>query len=219
MKVCTDACIFGAWFAAKVPTYSSILDIGSGTGLLMLMLGQKTNSEIHGIEIDLPCFKQLKENIEQSKWADRLNVFPGDARGFQFPRKYDFILSNPPFFENDLESDNDIDRIAKHSKHLRLDELLTIVDKNLEPHGGFGILLPYTRWEYFDKLANENGFHLLEKLFVKQTPTHTFFRAILHYARHKENFVPEINLTIHQSKNQYSDEFKELLRDYYLSVD
>src|SRR3979411_468651 len=143
MKVCTDACILGAWFAAKVPDYSSILDIGGGTGLLMMMLAQKSNSEIHGIELDLSSFKQMKENISQNKWKERLKVFPGDTRPYSFPMKYDFIIINPPFFENDLPSDSAEEQLAKHSKMLTLDELVGVIDKNLEPHGAFGILLPY----------------------------------------------------------------------------
>src|ERR1700737_2802949 len=91
MKVCTDACILGAWFAEKIPSYSMILDIGSGTGLLMMMLAQKNKAEIQGIEIDLSSFKQLKENISHSKWKDKLKAFPGDVRTFKFPTKYDFI--------------------------------------------------------------------------------------------------------------------------------
>src|ERR1700736_6230070 len=82
MKVCTDACILGAWFAEKTPSYSLVLDIGSGTGLLMLMLAQKHKGEIHGIELEQSCFNQLRDNIQQSKWKDKLKVFPGDTRSF-----------------------------------------------------------------------------------------------------------------------------------------
>src|ERR1700742_2843872 len=102
MKVCTDACILGAWFSAKLPSYSMALDIGSGTGLLMLMLAQQHKGEIHGIELDLPAFRQLKENKEKSPWNDILKVFPGDIRTFRFPQRFDFIIINPPFFEGDL---------------------------------------------------------------------------------------------------------------------
>src|ERR1700722_5182147 len=84
MKVCTDACILGAWFAEKIPSYSMVLDVGSGTGLLMLMLAQKNKAKISGIEIDLPSYKQLKENTGQSKWRERLKVFPGDVRTHVF---------------------------------------------------------------------------------------------------------------------------------------
>jgi tRNA1Val (adenine37-N6)-methyltransferase len=147
MKVCTDACIFGAWFADKIPDHSTILDVGSGTGLLMMMLAQRSRSEVHGIELDLSSFKQLKENINQNKWRERLKVFPGDARTYSFPVKYDFIIANPPFFENDLPSESGPEQVAKHSKELTLDELVKLIDNNLEPHGSFGILLPFHRWE------------------------------------------------------------------------
>jgi tRNA1Val (adenine37-N6)-methyltransferase len=85
MKVCTDACILGAWFAAKAPAYANVLDIGSGTGLLMLMLAQKHKGEIMGIELELDAFRQLKDNIEKSPWRQLLKVFPGDVRSFSFP--------------------------------------------------------------------------------------------------------------------------------------
>lgn len=216
MKVCTDACILGAWFAAKIPEYCTVLDIGAGTGLLMMMLAQKTNAEIAGIEIELDSYKQLKENISQNRWRERLKAFPGDARTYSFPMKYDFIISNPPFYENDLESESESEQIAKHSKMLTLDELLPVIDKNLEYNGSFGILLPFHRWEYFDRLASQQKFHLVEKLFVKQSPRHDFFRAILHYSRVPEGFVPEHQLTIQKEDGSYTEDFRELLKDYYL---
>ncbi|MFT3823623.1 MAG: methyltransferase [Chitinophagaceae bacterium] len=216
MKVCTDACIFGAWFAAKIPQYGSVLDIGSGTGLLMMMLAQRSQAEIQGIEIDQAAFNQLKENISSNQWKDRLKAFSGDIRTYSFPSKYDFIISNPPFFENDIASAADNEQVAKHSKHLKLEELIRAVDTNLEDGGGFGILLPWHRWEYFDTLAAKQGFFLTEKLFVKQTPRHNYFRAILYYSRSHENFVPTFELTIQQENGSYSSEFTELLKDYYL---
>src|SRR5947208_1018891 len=102
MKVCTDACIFGAWMARKNLSAKNILDIGSGTGLLILMLAQQHNIRIEGIEIDGQCFRQLKQNIEQSKWANRITVHHGDVRNFVANVKFDFIISNPPFHENNL---------------------------------------------------------------------------------------------------------------------
>jgi tRNA1Val (adenine37-N6)-methyltransferase len=216
MKVCTDACILGAWFAAKLPNYSTVLDIGSGTGLLMMMLAQRSQAEIHGIEIDLAAYKQLKENTSQNEWRERLKVFPGDARSYHFPLQYDFIITNPPFFDNDLQSTDDREQVAKHSKHLTLEELIDTIAANLQPHGAFGILLPYHRWEHFNKLALQYNFSLTEKLFVKQTPKHAPFRAILHYARNHDDFSPAFELTIKKEDNTYTPEFVELLRDYYL---
>lgn len=216
MKVCTDACILGAWFSAKIPEYATVLDIGSGTGLLMMMMAQRSHAEIHGIEIDLASFKQLKENISQNKWKERLKVFPGDARTYGFPMKYDFIITNPPFFEDDWQAEDERDQIAKHSKLLTLGELIPVISNNLQPHGAFGILLPYHRWEYFDKLASQQHFYLTEKLFIKQSLRHPYFRAILHYSRSREDFAPSFDLVIQKEDGSYTEDFIELLKDYYL---
>jgi len=216
MKVCTDACILGAWFAEKTPSWSLVLDIGSGTGLLMLMLAQKHRGEIQGIELDLASFKQLKENIALSKWKEELSVFPGDVRSFSFPDKFDFIICNPPFFEGDLPAASEAANLARHSKELTLSALLTVIDTNLAIGGSFGILLPYHRVDYFCELAAGSGFYLQETLLVRQTPQHDFFRGILHFSRHRGNFVPAAELCIKNAAGVYTEEFVELMKDYYL---
>jgi tRNA1Val (adenine37-N6)-methyltransferase len=216
MKVCTDACILGAWFAAKLGNHSYVLDVGSGTGLLMMMLAQQSESEIHGIEINLDCFKQLKENISQNEWKQRLQVFPGDVRQCAFPVKYDFIISNPPFFENDLPSASAANQVARHSNQLTLSDLVEVFDNNLQPSGSVGVLLPYHRWEYFDALARQHHFYCTEKLFVRQSPWHDPFRAILHYSRHEEHYVPSYELIIQDKNAGYTAEFTELMKPYYL---
>jgi tRNA1Val (adenine37-N6)-methyltransferase len=218
MKVSTDACIFGAWLAEKIPSPASVLDIGSGTGLLMLMLVQKNRVSIDGIEIDLPSFKQLKTNISATKWKDHLRVFPGDVRSFSFPRKYDYILSNPPFFEGDLLSSMDTRNVARHSKALTLKELMEVIDRNLEPQGHFGILLPIHRREEWMEMAEARGFHLEEELSIRQTRDHSYFRVILQCARHPSKFISRSELTIQCETSNYSDEFIELLKDYYLNL-
>ena len=217
MKVCTDACILGAWFADKVPPYASILDIGSGTGLLMLMLAQKHKAEIVGIEIDLSAFRQLKKNLDSSPWRKILKAFPGDVRNYQFPEKFDFIISNPPFFENDLPSSSETANLARHSKQLTLTELLGVIDNNLSPRGSFGILLPFHRTAWFEEqAATTYGFELSERLLVRQTPNHGYFRSILHFCRNRGNFVPVTDLTITNGEGIYSNDFVELMKDYYL---
>ena len=218
MKVCTDSCILGAWFAEKIPSYSTVLDIGTGTGLLMLMLAQKNKALISGIEIDLPSYKQLKENIKQSPWKQRIHIYPGDVRQFAFPEKFDFIISNPPFFENDLPSKWETKNIAKHSKELSLNELIEVIDINLDKSGSFGILLPYHRTDYFEELALKRQFYLNEKLSIKQTQKHDFFRSILHFSRNKVQPMEEHRLIIQEADGKYSEEFTELLKDYYLKL-
>ena len=216
MKVCTDACILGAWFAEKIPSYSIVLDVGSGTGLLMLMLAQKSKAKISGIEIDLHAYKHLKENIGQSKWKERLKVFPGDVRTHVFEGTFDFIIANPPFFENDLLSPADEKNIAKHSKGLSLEELIGVINVNLDDAGSFGILLPYHRTVYFEELAKKYDFYLKEKLSVQQTTAHDFFRSIMHFSRRREAIAGAFGLSIHNAEGKFSNEFVELMKDYYL---
>lgn len=217
MKVCTDACILGAWFANKTPAWSHVLDIGSGTGLLMLMLAQKHKGEIRGIELDGSAYHQLKQNIGQSPWKQMLKVYPGDVRSFSFPGKFDFIITNPPFYEGDLTASTDAANLARHSKELTLSELLTVIDANLTPEGSFGILLPYHRSAWFEQQASAtHGFSLQEKLLVRQTPRHDFFRSVLYFSRRKEGFVPTSELTIQNSEGVYTEDFTDLMRDYYL---
>ena len=218
MKVCTDACILGAWFAQKIPDVGTVLDIGSGTGLQMLMLAQKSEAEIHGIEIDLPAFRQLQQNIQASKWKQRLKVFPGDARTYHFPCKYDFIISNPPFYENDLRAESDSHNVARHSKALIFSDLVSIVVNNLLPHGNFGVLLPFHRVEEFIACCEAGSLFLVEKLMVKQTPKHDYFRAVLRFSRFRQRFIPEAELVIQRENGLYSREFTELLRPYYLNM-
>jgi len=218
MKVCTDACILGAWFADKTPAYARILDIGSGTGLLMLMLAQKHKGEIRGIEIDLAAYHQLKDNIGNSPWRQDLKVYPGDVRSFSFPEKFDFIISNPPFYENDLPATTERANLARHGRQLTLAELLQAIDANLAPGGSFGVLLPYHRTAWFEERAAIHGFALKEKLLVRQTPRHDFFRSVLYFSRLPDRFAPTFELTIQDGAGAYTEDFIGLMKDYYLNL-
>lgn len=215
MKVSTDSCILGAWFARKVTEPATILDIGSGTGLLMMMIAQKTKSQIHGIELDLSCFKQLQENVARCSWKDRLLAIHGDARNHVFSSQYDLIISNPPFYEADLPSANSEENMARHSSKLSLKELIEVIDKNLSSQGAFCVLLPYSRCEYFVSLSEKHRFFLQEKLLIRHSPEHPFSRAILYFSR-KENVISESEISIRRNDREYSDKFTDLLKDYYL---
>jgi tRNA1Val (adenine37-N6)-methyltransferase len=218
MKVCTDACLFGAYIANQVQPLSSvnsILDIGSGTGLLSLMLAQKTNATIDTVEIDANAFEQAKENIAQSSHKNRIEIFNTDIAAFNPNKKYDCIISNPPFFESDLKSDDEKKNSAKHDTSLTYITLLNAIDKNLTTHGFFSVLLPFKRSSYFEEVAAKLNFHLAKKLLVKQTPKHNYFRAILIFSRNK-SVAEQSELTIKNEEGNYTKEFIQLLKDYYL---
>jgi tRNA1Val (adenine37-N6)-methyltransferase len=219
LKVSTDSCLFGAWIASKLGNTGfetgTVLDIGAGTGLLMLMLAQQCDATIEGIEIDKPSYEQAKDNLKASPWANRMQISFGDVKEFVFDKKYDLIISNPPFYENDLKSNAANRNTAMHDESLKLDELLVIAEMNLKNTGMFAVLLPSFRAQKFIDAATEINLHLWSRVDVKQTQNHTFFRTMLLFGKQKG--PAEIHsITIKNEKDEYTPAFITLLSDYYL---
>lgn len=217
MKVSTDACILGAWFAIKKDNPKNILDIGCGTGLLSLMLAQQKSGKITGIEIEKDCFEQASMNIQNSPWNDQCNIILGDIREHKFLEKFDFIISNPPFFDNQLQSPDLKKNMAKHGHHLSLSELSNSIFENLTDDGHAGILIPYFRVTESVDMFTKKGLYLYEILNIRQTEKHDFFRSVLLFSRRKKNEYLSKELTI-KINSGYSTDFKQLLKDYYLHL-
>jgi tRNA1Val (adenine37-N6)-methyltransferase len=215
MKVCTDSCILGAWTALRLQGVKTLLDIGSGTGLLPLMLAQQSMAVMDTIESDPASCEQARENIQASPWSDRIRLLEGDVRDYFFPSNYDFIITNPPFFEADLQSPNPKKNKAKHEESLTFEELLEVISKNLQEHGAFTILLPHHRSHYFETLATGRGFFVQEKLTVYQTPKHTPFRSIYLFSRNQHAKIVSDEMTMKDSDGKNSETFVELLKDFY----
>ena len=215
MKVCTDSCILGAWSALRVTNSKNILDIGTGTGLLALMLAQKSGASIDAIESDPGASEQARENIEDSPWREQIRLMEGDATKYSFVEKYDFIISNPPFYELDLHSPIAGKNRAKHDESLTLEQLLGVIKSCLKPGGDFSVLLPFHRTSYFENLAGENGFRLLEKLELRQTPGHNPFRSVLLFSTESKGNLLISKMNIKDENGKYSSEFSELMNEYY----
>ncbi|MFZ1453835.1 MAG: methyltransferase [Ferruginibacter sp.] len=222
MKVCTDACLFGALVAdqiTKMPAgkaYDHCLDIGTGTGLLSLMVAQKNNAlKIDAVEIDAAAAEQAGSNIAASPWAGNIQVFNEDMLHFKPQKKYDCIISNPPFFEDDLQSADKAKNRARHDTSLNLFQLLQVVEDHLGPDGFFAVLLPYHRVGYFKEETEKKGFYLSKQILVKQTIKHNFFRGILFFKRMKTEAL-FLEITIKDNGNDYTPEFAAALKDYYL---
>ena len=224
MKVCTDACLFGALLPAGPLSFHpaqdegafNALDIGTGTGLLALMFAQKNPAAlIDAIEIDADAALQAKENIADSSLAERIHVFNEDILAFDDGKQYDYIFCNPPFFEDDLQSPDKVKNNAKHNTSLTLTQLLAVLNKHLTTTGSFAILLPYRRVEYFIAEAAKAGFHLNNQVLVKQTHHHHFFRGILFFKRTAGKLLSSV-ITIKDAENNYTPEFTAALKDYYL---
>jgi tRNA1Val (adenine37-N6)-methyltransferase len=220
MKVCTDACLFGAWTAHIAATATDniqdVLDIGAGTGLLSLMLAQALpETQFHSIEIDPAAAAQARENIEASPWHTRLVFTEADIRQWNHGKQYDLIISNPPFFERDLKSPNAQRNLALHEQSLSLQELLTVADAQLTPEGRLAILLPFHRKEQCIQLASENGLYPQQICDVRQTDKHGYFRTMLLFVKQPSVTTLMKNITIKEGE-YYSEAFTALLKEYYL---
>ena len=217
MKVCTDSCVFGAWMAGKIENKSpkKILDIGTGTGLLSLMAAQKTNASIDAIDIDTNAIIQAKENFKLSPWSEQLHAWYGDINEWPAKPKYDCIISNPPFYENDLLPEEEGKKNSKHNSSLRFTELIIAVAALLEEDGFFGVLLPYSRAEYFEKETLKHSLFVNEKLHIRQSIKHDYFRALLILEK-KSKPVKQNEISIRNNSTEYTPEFIALLKDYYL---
>ena len=217
MKVCTDACLFGAWAAEKVQhlNIGNILDIGTGTGLLSLMVAQKTHAAIDAVESDGPACQQARDNIYRSAWSNRIQVVQADVKQVAFQKTYDLIISNPPFYEHDLCSPDEPSNAARHSQGLTLHQLMSVSAARQGAGGYLAVLLPYQRTGYFQALAAGCHYHLHAQALVRHSPLHPFFRSFLLLGR-QECTDPQTEEIMIRNGDGYSEEFTELLKDYYL---
>ena len=216
MKVCTDACIQGAWTALQLRDEKTILDIGTGTGLLSLMLAQNSTASFTAIEIDKPACEQASQNFQTSKFRDQFNIINTSLQQYNPIEKFDFIISNPPFFSNDLQSPDDMKNLAMHSTELSLKELIVSIKRLLSEDGKASIMIPYPRLGEFENLITQHYLYYNTLLLIKQTPNHSFFRAVIILSKIKTEIKTE-ELIIKEN-DQYTTRFIELLKPYYLRL-
>lgn len=215
MKVSTDSCLFGAWAAGRVSDEKTILDIGAGTGLLSLMLAQHIDATVHAVEIETACYEQLTQNINSSPWADRVHAYQNNIKEFDEGIKYDLVISNPPFYENQLRSPNNSTNLARHADQLSLTDLFAQVERLLGEEGRFALLMPYYRKEEAITRATDFGLFARQVADVKQTSRHDPIRSMICFSTTSENIDYE-SITIRDENGLYSSRFSDLLRHYYL---
>jgi tRNA1Val (adenine37-N6)-methyltransferase len=219
MKVTTDACLFGAWCSRlilEMPEKKNLLDIGTGTGLLSLMIVQQNKFFVDAIEIEAGAAEQARENVAASPWPDAIRVWDADIVSWKTDQTYDVIVSNPPFYENELQSEKANKNIAHHSHALTLSQLVDTIRKRLDPDGRFFLLLPYKRLSEAKRLMEEKGLHVHINTTVSQSVDHDPFRVLL-MGGHKppEKFITS-HLDIWDENKNYTKTFMQLLRPYYL---
>lgn len=219
MKVTTDACLFGAWLATQdFAKTKNILDIGAGTGLLMLMIAQRSDADITGVEIDEDAYTQCSENIMNSPWAGRLKVIHDDIRNFTPDRKFGLIVSNPPFYQHQLMSRDIKKNIAHHQASLDFEEMFSKVCTVLEPDGFFAVLAPYSATEKLKTIGGRHSYFLFAEIKLKQTPAHQYFRTILVFQDKKTDAAITGEIIVKDVDGNYTDSFSILLKDYYLKL-
>lgn len=215
MKVTTEASLFGAWVGSQLNgVKGKVLDIGTGTGLLSLMIAQETIMHIDAIEIDAKAALQAKENLQSSPWKDRIKVIHEDILNFTPTEKYDFLISNPPFYENDLTSPDEGKRKAHHGESLKLSKMVKKMEELLNDNGTFFLLFPAHRK---DELIRELNFCRLYAVIIE----HVFnddrekpFRIFLKGTR--KDSVPEERKLYIRREGSFTDAFRKLMLPYYL---
>ena len=192
MKVCTDACLFGAWMVEVIRdnnlNFSNALDIGTGTGLLSLMLAQENEIDIDALEINENAANQAIQNVSATSWKNKVHIHNQSLQEFTPQKKYDFIFSNPPFFENDLTSNDKEKTAAKHDSTLTLEVLIEFIKNNLAENGYAAVLLPYHRTTFIESLLEKHSLFIIEKMQVRQSVSHGFFRTMILFSNKKCEF-------------------------------
>ncbi|MBL7740042.1 MAG: methyltransferase [Chitinophagaceae bacterium] len=221
MKVTTDACLFGAWVAREVlarsHTIRNMLDIGTGTGLLTLMLAQKNPGlVVDAIEIDKATYEQAKENIAASPFKNKIYLEHGDILNEPYQRKYDIIISNPPFYEKELLSASSRKNVAHHNEGLLLEDLLPVIKNRLLAASRFYLLLPYKRKKEIDDLLKKNSLYFTKIVSVRQSVNHDHFRLMIEGALYNDHHAEETDIAIKDENDQYTPGFIKLLNEYYL---
>ncbi len=215
MKVGTDGVLLGAWAHVEKP--GKILDIGTGTGLIALMLAQRfPYAKLTGIEIDQNAFEEARFNVSTSKFRNRINVLHTSLQDFHSNEKYDLIVSNPPFFElthKEISARNK----ARQQSDLTFEELINYAEKLLSEIGSFAVIIPFESESYFMDLASK--FHLFPYKItrVKGNENVPFKRSLILLSRNQP-IVQTSELTIEISRNVYTEEYISLTKAFYLKM-
>lgn len=219
MKVSTDACIQGAW--TPVPTGAKqVLDIGTGTGLLSLMLVQRYKDiQIDAIELDEYAAAEAKDNVLNAPWSDRINVCHADVNTYEYTYQYDYVICNPPFFNNSLLGPTQTRNQARHTVTLTFESLIRLLKQVLKPDGEASILLPIEAVDYWQSLLHGSGGYVSNILEIRPKATSKVNRMVLvcRFDDSQKDSKKE-QLVIYNEDRTYTEAFAKLLSPFYLKL-
>ncbi len=221
MKVGTDGILLGAW--VNVPDNAQILDIGTGTGLIALMLAQRSQTsvitQIDAVEIDQEAYGQAQDNIKNSPWGDHIKIYHGRIQDFAAtcPQQYDLIISNPPFFEKAYQASDASRTLARHSDSLLQTDILHIASGLLKLNGHLAVIYPTELAHKFLSRARDFGLWCDRQVNIKPRLHSPIKRIALELS--KTQFpLQETTLTIEESKHLYTEDYIALVKDFYLNL-
>lgn len=216
MKVGTDGVLLGAW--ADTTGANTILDIGTGTGLIAIMLAQRSQAKIDAVEIDEPSFIQAKENIAKCPWSNRILLYNNSLQEFSAEQNenYDLIVSNPPYFIKSLQPSHAARTAARHAEELPQIDLIKGVYKLLNQNGRFAAIFPYVEGNIFVALAAANNLFCSKRVNVYGKEGTGVKRLLLEFRKQKFQ-LEESELTIRNADEGFTPDYKLLTKDFYLA--
>lgn len=219
MKVGTDAVLLGAWTTLE-QNPQKILDIGAGTGIIALMLAQRSDAQcIDAIEIEDNAYEQCVENFEDSPWSDRLFCYHASLLEFseEIEEEYDLIVSNPPFYSADFKTENMQRDLARFYDAMPFEHLLNGVSKLLSKHGMFSVIIPYQEEENFTLLASKLNLFPIKILRVRGNPSTEIKRSLIAFSFDRKDIECD-EIVIETSRHKYTSKYIDLTKDFYLKM-
>jgi tRNA1Val (adenine37-N6)-methyltransferase len=218
MKVGTDSILLGAW--TNVENAERILDIGTGTGVIALMLAQKSNATIDAIEIDRNSYLEAEGNIKNSKWKERINVNNIALQDFikiTDTKKYDVIVCNPPYFINSLKSKMSERNLARHNISLNYTDLISAVSELISVKGRFYVIIPYIENGIFISEALKYSIYSNKKLYIQPKENSKLKRLLIEFSKVEKPCEENTLIIENEQRHHYTNDYKELTNEYYLS--
>ena len=220
MKIGTDGVLLGAWVPIDNNPFS-ILDIGTGTGIIALMLAQRSGAaQIDALEIDEDAYEQATDNFENSPWNDRLFCFHAALDEFvEEPEdEYDLIISNPPFYTEDYKSENEQRDLARFSDAMPFEDLIEAADLLLSENGIFAVIIPFKEEERFIDLCAEVELFPVKVTRVKGSPKTPIVRSLLAFKRYELAVLVADELVIEINRHEYTDDYIALTKEFFLKM-
>ena len=215
MKIGTDGILIGAW--VNVSKKFRALDIGSGTGIISIMLCLRNlNLELVSVELSPSAIKDAKINIENCNWSNRIKLFHQDLKDFHPDSNYDLIVSNPPYFKKSLQPSNSERSKARHQNDLKLEDILKFSNQNLTKDGSLNIILPFEQKKEAIEFAKKHGLNAIRECAVYPKPNKAPHRILIEFSRSENKQMIKESLVIEKAgRHNYSEDYKKLTREFY----